>query len=1017
MFALQRSVYLPWNRGILSCAFAFWLGTAALWAQILPKPIAITTENGLGFRHVNYITQDNSGLIWLATQKGIERYDGYEFKTYNNSKYAHFKVPIDKVLKIQQALQDKDVLLVHADDKLFTLNVCNHDFREIILPKPFDGLVKGFYQSGNQKLYLSVIKGQKLLFGEYAQNKFVPWAESPLEKYYGNTIKEDGEGNIWWSNVHDGLIKFSPGGQKIKSILLDSFMWYGHKFYYSEYHHDTVNKQMLIFPKSKNEVWLYDEKTKTKTIIAKDLTTPVYHAVTDEQKNLWFATKTQLFMYNKNDKVSPLLDFSQQVQNQLQFTGIQHLFVDKLNVLWIATNNGLIKLPLSKQLFGNLLYNRTSDWSNEMRGIVQTKDKTIYAYCENGNPGLYKTNGLEKKSQLIYPFPNDIRGLDGINYLCYDDQKNVIWALSEKLICIDMATEKARYIPFDLSAVTSKIHHNPLARLKDGRLLMGFNLSKLTLYDPKTNLFRKILIPNKQAENIITEVFVEDQRGDIWVGTNSGIFILNNEGKLKTVLDEHSSPALSKNHVLCIYVSPENRIWVGTFGGGLNVLQYGPDDKLVIQVFDTKKGLCDDNITAIADDKKKNIWVSSYNGISRYDAKANIFQNFYLEDGLTHNEFNYTSSMVDDRGLIWFGGLNGINIIDPEKTLNQKSNPGLVLTSFTKYNPNTHFTHHEILNCGQLPSYKISPSESWFQFNWSLPNYFKNDKSQYYVWLDGLEPSWSYHGNTPFIRYYNLKYGSYTLRVKAYDSKGNPSSGELAIPFTVLPFFYQTWWFTLFWIGGLAGLFYLLYRYNLNKKLAMERMRTQIASDLHDEIGSMLSGLAMQSELLQAGAQPVERKRFQVISDLSRTVVSKMRDLVWSIDSRSDTVQDLLDKMHEKLATLLGSGDISYRLNVGDLPRDKTLSINVRQQLFLIFNESIVNVLRHSHATNVLVEIGNQGPNFIMRIQDNGFPGATTIPSTGMGLKNIYMRAEKIQATVEITQKDGFEVKLTMHKW
>ena len=121
--------------------------------------------------------------------------------------------------------------------------------------------------------------------------------------------------------------------------------------------------------------------------------------------------------------------------------------------------------------------------------------------------------------------------------------------------------------------------------------------------------------------------------------------------------------------------------------------------------------------------------------------------------------------------------------------------------------------------------------------------------------------------------------------------------------------------------------------------------------------------------------------------------------------------------MHEKLATLFGSSEIAYHLIVGDLPREKTLPINIRQQVFLIFNESIVNVLRHSNATNLIVEIGNQGQNFILRIQDNGSLETSTIPSTGMGLKNIYMRAAKINATVEIIRQNGYEVRLTMHKW
>ncbi|HMU05735.1 MAG TPA: histidine kinase, partial [Saprospiraceae bacterium] len=311
--------------------------------------------------------------------------------------------------------------------------------------------------------------------------------------------------------------------------------------------------------------------------------------------------------------------------------------------------------------------------------------------------------------------------------------------------------------------------------------------------------------------------------------------------------------------------------------------------------------------------------------------------------------------------------------------------------------------------------YIISPYTSWFQFNWSLPNYYNSAKNKYFVWLEGLESNYSFHGNNPFIRYNNLPHGEYVLHVRATDSKGNPSLGEIAISIVVLPFFYQTWWFGLLCVLSIGVSFYALYRYNLNKKLAMERMRTQIASDLHDEVGSMLSGLAMQSELLQSEPDSPNFSKFENIANLSRNVVGKMRDLVWSIDSRSDTVQDLVDKMHEKMATLLGPKGISYKLDIKDLPLDKTIAVITRQQLFLIFNEAITNVVRHSNASEVNVSMYQTKTSFEMIIKDNGITSSqSTLKSTGFGLRNIQMRAAKIKATIHVDRVDGYEVRLSM---
>jgi len=986
-------------------------------SQVVPKLTTITTDDGLGFRIVNHVTQDKKGLMWISTEKGLERYDGYEFITFNDSKNADVKCPINQSNKVIPSFMDDNTLLVWSNEKLFTIDMCDNTISEFKIESKYDGTIRDIYYSQDKVLYICVVRGDNQMFLRYGNNNFQKLSEVKTKVYHMNQISEDKTGNIWMSNVDQTLGKYIKNGDLIFQTRLDSFLWFGSKLYFNKFFIDTFDNKLYLFPKSKHEIRLYNEENMTYDTIISNLQSPVYNAVKDDQGNIWFATKRQLLQYNANNKQKPFQDYSHIIQEAIQFTDIKSLFIDREKVLWISTNNGIIKLPLNKQLFDKVLYHEDAVWSNEMRGITITNSNFNFAFCENGQSGLYKINKKTLEPFLFYPTGFMPTLLDGIKHLCYDKKKDVIWSLGKFLSRIDLEKEKVEEIKVDISDYISLKYRSPIALLNNGHLILGYQLSNVGIFNPENQHITKLIINTPKAESITTNFFQEDKDGNIWIGTNDGIVIIDKQGKIQKEINENTTLSLTNNNCLSILIDHQNRKWIGTFGGGINVLEKTKNGDYTIKVMDKTSGLCDDNITALLEDDQKNIWASTYNGVSKIKADLTTIQNFYVEDGLTNNEFNYSSSMKDDEGKLWFGGLNGITVIDPNKDLEQQSNPPVVLSSFSSYNRQTNEVINVYKDLENNSKFVISPFTSWFQFNWTLPNYYNSAKNKYYVWLEGVDTDYSFHGNNPFIRYNNLAHGEYTLHVKATDSKGNPSLGEIAVQIVVLPFFYQTWWFVFLCVIAIGALFYLLYKYNLNKKLAMERMRTQIASDLHDEVGSMLSGLAMQSELLQTEPNSSNFGKLENITNLSRNVVGKMRDLVWSIDSRSDTIRDLVDKMHEKLATLLGPKDIAFMLDVNDLPMDKTIPVITRQQLFLIFNEAITNVVRHSNASEVNVSMYQTKTSFEMVIKDNGNNSTqSSIKSTGFGLRNIQMRAAKIKANIKITNMEGYEVRLTMQR-
>ncbi|MBC7884930.1 MAG: hypothetical protein H7X99_05610 [Saprospiraceae bacterium] len=1000
-------------------------------AQNLPKASYITTEDGLGFRDVVALIPDNKGLIWIGTSQGVERYDGKGFTTFNNKKSADIFFPGEHVHHSGIIPMEESDLLVVADEKIYTIDLCTNNWKLMDLPDEMEGKVIQVFYSAEHTLYIIIKTDTEIMLAQYQNGIFKKLSKSQKAILNLNSIATDTIGNIWWSTPLDGIRKLNKEGVLHNTYKPDSINWYGSKLYSTPVFVDKQNR-IFLFPKSVYQIWQFFPDENRIKIIADNLNSPVYYGLEDQLGNLWFAGKSQALRYSFLNRDTPVMtDFTEHISRGLNYTQINSICEDKSNILWISTNNGIIKLPLGQQLIDNYLVLNDKEWGNEMRGIFETNDGSIYGYCENGSPGLYKINiqtGLHEKVRIKYSGEQTFDILVNAKHFIYDKKNNKAYFLTDHLFSIDMDNYRTK-MEEDFSHITEKFSRNPIVMLHDGGIIVGSTLSKITLYDWNGEKSRRLLSILNQNDEILTSCFVEDKNGLIWVGTSNGIYIINRKGQIVRHLHTGSFPALNNNNILTLYEDNKDNIWAGTFGGGINLIKHYTTynipilnipnyyDHLSVDFLSKEHGLCNENVPCILQDDQGVMWMATYDGISSYAPRNKIFQTYNVSDGISNNEFNYTSAYKDSKGMLWFGGLNGLNRINPKEAKLNSQTPAIFLLSFMKYNRQRQKQERVLITENEnAKAYEISPYDSWFQFDWSLPNYLRSDKNNYYIRMEGLDEAWIYNGNSSFIRYNNLPPGSYTLYVKGADSKGNRSPGQLSIPIKVLPFFYQTWWFNLLVSLGFILTIFLIYQYNLRKRMEMERMRTQIASDLHDEVGSMLSGLAMQSELLQLSEGRNVHSGLVNISDISRTIIGKMRDMVWSIDSRRDSVESLIDRMKEQIADLFQSKDISHSFEFGELPLKKQLSVNVRQQLFLIYNEAITNVIRHSDADNVHIRFGNFNGKFELSVIDNGHSNGKINHSTGLGKTNMEMRAKKIDATISFEHRNGYVVRLVMKK-
>lgn len=1023
---LKRTVYKLFSFSIhLACRFgkqmpAFvwaFLLSVALLGQNLPTVDAITIEDGLGFRDVKAIAQDMQGLMWLGTQQGLNRFDGYHFTYYNKGPLGDHPLPAEDFAEQGMIIRDSTIWYI-ANKRLFHLNILTNEVASVPVSEPensdhsLDLLQLHLGKRGrlwavaenNEHQYLMEIKDH---------DQVISIAQSKRGIRDFTQMGTDVAGNLFWTTIEQGIQQFDPSGQLLWEAKVDTFIWYEHPMHFTPFFIDSQNR-IFLFPKSKNEIWTLDLLTGERKVVKQRLDSPVYVTLEDHRRHIWFATKTKLLELDTDQEWT---DYTEEINKPFDFTSINCLFEDQMQLLWVGTDNGIIKLPIQKQAFRNFLNIPKVEWGNTTRGFFENKAGEVFVMCERGVEGLHKLDWqtgeaipeLTASNSKMKDFPFGFS-----NFFSFDPKRKGVWSANEQLVFLPENTQELTHVPVR-SGLLAGHSPNPILALDNGQLVLGHSLQHLSLFDPDSKVYEKLLPANSPLSSDDQVKFLLEDGETIWIGTKvSGVIQMSKAGDILQHYTTSSSPAISHNHILCIEKDEEGILWIGTFGGGVNRLD---PKQQTIEIYTQQDNLANNNVVGILGFDRDYLWISTYNGLSCFHKPTATFQNFYQEDGLSHYEFNYSSYFKDSQGRYYFGGMNGVTAFYPQAIIGQAPNPPLQLTHWSQFSQKSKELEEEDLRFFGQDTLIIKPKVSYFQLNWTLPNYLKPDKNQYYTLLEGLEEDWTYIGNQPSIRYNRLPVGEYTLHIKGADSRGNWSSSQLSIPIHVQPYFYNTLWFFFLCMIAITLIIFLIFQYRWQQLVKMERMRLQISSNLHDEVGSMLSGLAMQAEIMEMNARAEDKAGLRYLTDISRQAVAKMRDLVWSIDTRRSKVKDLVERMQEHAEEMLIPKEISFQFQVNNLPTQKILQIDTRQQLQLIFREAITNIVKHTDSSQVSIQLEDTHTAFIMRIQDNGSAAIQKWerPSSGLGIENMKMRAEKLGGTLTVTPSlEGTAVTLRM---
>jgi len=993
-------------RYLLGVCFWCWICTVSpISAQNSIQVEKLTTDAGLNFRHVNSVVQDDKGFMWFGTSQGLAKYDGNIFKIFNNSKNNPNFIPYENILDFEYQ-SSTNLLWYIANHKLFALNLNTETVEPIeVLEKSISGEVLDIALDKTNNLWIVL---------DYPVNNK---KTQHLIKYDGNSIHKikslgrksagftslniNNSNQVCWTTVNHGLSLFNQDGLIIHQKILDTYNWYGRTIHFGESFIDSKNRY-YYFSESKGGVDVYKDFEFDYNLIT--YPSVFYNAVEDNNGGVWLTGKKAVFYRSPSGEV---IDYTSEIKDVLNSSDITSAYVDLSNLLWLSTDNGLIKVKLTPQNFEKLLHLDNLEWGNSFRSIFGLKHGGVIAMCETENQ-LYKKSE-QGKWQSVSLLKGQQR-LKDARFFVSDTVNNRAFTVTNALIEIDFKTETTQ-LHKEFEPYLNETKTNPLIGLSDGSLLMGYTLSRLIRVDVETKTLSPIFKVKPKSDYLINTIFQSKKDTSlIWVGTQShGLLKIDLKGRIQSQYDISTAPSLNKNAVLSL-LEVDDRLLIGTFGGGINVLDLNQN---TVQILNTENGLCDNNVVSILPVTTNEVIAATYHGLSRINLATHEIQNYFEKDGVSNNEFNYTSAYKDKNGDFYFGGLNGITRFSIESLSNKKILPALNFTQLEFFNQRKD-TLVQITRIDDETPVILSPYDINLKVDWSVPDYFNKKNYTYYTMMEGFETKWFYQGQSNTIRYNQLPAGEYKLKIKGVDTNGNISEAGLTIPILVNPVFYKTWWFVSLVILCLLAIIYLVFQYRLEQALTLERLRTKISSDLHDDVGSMLTGLAMQTEILEMqSTNPIYKQKLHKITALSRNTISNMRDLVWSIDSRRDTVGDIVERMHELAEELLLPAQISYRINADDINLEKKVDLNCRRHLFLIYKEAIHNVVKHSDAKHVQVLIKNEIGGCQFFIKDDGNMKKVN-RSTGLGLANMKMRAKSINADLEFDYKGGFGIRLVV---
>ncbi len=515
----------------------------------------------------------------------------------------------------------------------------------------------------------------------------------------------------------------------------------------------------------------------------------------------------------------------------------------------------------------------------------------------------------------------------------------------------------------------------------------------------------------------IVEAVCPDGRGKLWLATPKGVERVSLTTGARELYGP-TEPAPRRADVegaRCLYLAPSGRLWVGTRTHGLAVVE--PDGR-IHAALTPSQGLPSPSIASILSGPGGFLWLGTYQGLVRYQPATGQLSVFTTAHGLASDEFNANAAYTDPRdNSLLLGGVAGLHRIMPRQVPSPSpERPRLLLTALTALSASAEASRTRYLLADEvLPDLRLAPDQPIIDLRLALTNSPDASRARYAYRVRGwLADRWLGLGTTPQLRLQGLPPGEYTVEIRGESSQGVAATNVLRLPLTVS----TPWWNRpLTW--GLAALAALaaMYRWQRGRLRQVRRenaLRSRLAADLHDEVGSLLTRVTMQAELLHELA-PAPSPRLATLVEDSRAAASTVRDIIWSVDTAADTLGALTDRIRDHLDATARATGREVVFEDKNLPGpDQPLPPTVRQHVYLICKEAVTNALKYS-PPGTLVSVSLCCTPLLELLITNKLMDSSSPRRAGQGLRNMRHRAGLLRAELAVGPvREEWQVRLRL---
>lgn len=992
------------------------MGFGLLWAAqgSMPSFQRLSMTDGLSHDSVQYIMQSQEGFIWIATQYGLNRYDGYQLETFHYDPEISDGISDNFVWSLAED-QEKRLLIGTSsgglcvfDPKTRTFETYRHDAADPETINHND--VRSLLVDRQGRIWVGTREGLNQFLPESGRFvRFSPEGPAPAALAVDSihALAEDRRGRIWVGTERNGLVRFDPESgtgrtfspmpgvagalqnEFIRDLIFDHIgrLWVA-TWGAGVYIMDAGQERFEPYPAGGPDDG--------------GLPHPNVRALMQDREGyIWAGTFNGLARFKPGDGPPDIFRNDLSDPYSLSQNRVTHLMQDRFGTIWVGTwSGGVNRIDPASMRFKNYRFRPREPDSlphNIVRAVKMDRKGRLWVGTLGG--GLVEMN----RKQGSFNKPPHV-GLPDLVMALDEDRRGRIWigTFDDGVRVYNPTTGTVLAFRGMEEGLRSDAVLDLIVDRSD-RVWVATQGGGLVYYDQSQVGFSELPPLDGDAGMVTSEIIgtvYESMDRKLWIGTRGGgLNMLDADRKTLRVYrrDSKRPDSLSFDSITCIMEDRRGRIWIGTQGGGLNLL-LSPQGKGRFQVYTSAQGLEGNSIGGILEDGRGNIWLSTIKGISRFNPETQTFKNFDRTDGVQGSGYYIGSYERTDDNLLLFGGLAGLTAFHPDELIFHPEEPPVVITNFLLFNqevairsedPQSPLTKPVEYN----PDIVLKHRDNVFSFEFAALHYAAPQKNRYAYRLEGFDEDWIETDATRrFAVYTNMDHGDYTFRVKAANKDGVWNEEGSTIAVTILPPPWRTWWAYLLYILLVTGVI-SAYIYSHRVKLAHERavnerllqvdrLKDEFLANTGHELRTPLNGIiGLTESVIDGAAGPVN----PAVAGNLATVVSCARRL-------SHLVNDILDfskirnnqlELNLKPVDLHALTDITLTLTkplVGDKPLELINDVPVdfppvsadENRLQQILHNLVGNAVKFTRAGRVRVYAEMRDGKVIVATEDTG---------------------------------------------